>query len=62
MSQGIKVNCIIPERIATPMRTANLGIEYLEFLLEAERVVKVSLKVLSYAKTGIVVDVRKDGR
>ncbi|GAA0800804.1 hypothetical protein [Psychrobacter piscatorii] len=44
------------------MRTANFGIEPLELLLDAEQVARVSLKALSSQKTGIVIDVRKDGR
>lgn len=62
INDGIKVNCINPERTATPMRTANFGIEPLELLLDAEQVAIVSLKALSSQKTGIVIDVRKDGR
>lgn len=62
VSDNIRVNCINPERTATPMRTSNFGIEPPELLLEAEHVARVSLKVLSSKKTGIVVDIRKDGR
>lgn len=62
ISDGIKVNCINPERTATPMRTANFGLEPLELLLDAEHVAKISLKALFSRKTGIVIDVRKDGR
>ena len=62
INDGIKVNCINPERTATPMRTANFGIEPFELLLNAEQVARVSLKALFSQKTGIVIDVRKDGR
>ena len=62
VSDGIRVNCINPERTATPMRTTNFGIEPPELLLSAEDVARVSLKALFSQKTGTVVDVRKDGR
>ncbi|MGP5405687.1 D-ribitol-5-phosphate cytidylyltransferase [Psychrobacter celer] len=62
VGDGIRVNCINPERTATPMRTTNFGIEPAELLLSAEEVARVSLKALFSQKTGIVVDVRKDGR
>ncbi|AQZ99414.1 pyrophosphorylase [Comamonas kerstersii] len=58
----IKVNCINPERTATPMRLKNFGVEPEELLLSAHEVAIVSLNVLLSALTGIIVDVRKDGR
>jgi len=61
-ADGVRVNCINPERTATPMRTANFGVEPPELLLDAKDVAKISLKVLTSNETGIVVDVRKDGR
>ena len=60
--EGIRVTCINPERTATPMRTANFGIEPAELLLSAKEVAMTSLKVLGTKNTGIIVDVRKDGR
>lgn len=60
--EGIRVTCINPERTATPMRTANFGIEPPELLLQAKEVAMTSLKVLGTQNTGIIVDVRKDGR
>ena len=60
--EGIRVTCINPERTATPMRTANFGVEPVELLLSAEQVALTSLKVLGTKSTGIIVDVRKDGR
>jgi 2-C-methyl-D-erythritol 4-phosphate cytidylyltransferase len=60
-SFNIKVNCINPERTHTPMRTLNFGEEDKSLLLSAEEVAKTSLKVLIGDKTGIVVDIRKDG-
>lgn len=62
VNDGIRINCINPERTATPMRTSNFGVEPPELLLSAEEVARVSLKALFSQKTGIVVDVRKDGR
>lgn len=62
INDGIKVNCINPERTATPMRTTNFGIEPADLLLSAEEVARVSLKALFSQKTGIVIDIRKDGR
>lgn len=60
--EGIRVTCINPERTATPMRTANFGVEPSELLLSAQDVALTSLKVLGTQNTGIIVDVRKDGR
>ena len=60
--EGIRVTCINPERTATPMRTANFGVEPADLLLSAEQVALTSLKVLGTKNTGIIVDVRKDGR
>lgn len=59
---GIRVNCINPERTKTPMRTVNFGIEDSSLLLEADEVAKTSLATLLNKKTGIIIDVRKDGR
>lgn len=61
-NDNIQVNCINPERTATPMRTANFGNEPSELLLSPKDVALISLKVLGSRKTGLIVDVRKDGR
>ncbi|HCD5749943.1 TPA: SDR family NAD(P)-dependent oxidoreductase, partial [Escherichia coli] len=61
-SENIKVNCINPERTATPMRTINFGIEPAELLLDPRDVALTSLKVLGADSTGLIIDVRKDGR
>ncbi len=61
-NENIRVTCINPERTATPMRTANFGIEPPGLLLSAQEVALASLKVLGTQNTGIIVDVRKDGR
>ncbi|HFX4530844.1 TPA: D-ribitol-5-phosphate cytidylyltransferase, partial [Escherichia coli] len=51
-SENIKVNCINPERTATPMRTINFGIEPAELLLDPRDVALTSLKVLGADSTG----------
>ncbi|HFM4089902.1 TPA: D-ribitol-5-phosphate cytidylyltransferase [Escherichia coli] len=61
-SENIKVNCINPERTATPMRTINFGIEPAELLLDPRDVALTILKVLGADSTGLIIDVRKDGR
>jgi len=56
----IRVNCINPERTATPMRLANFGLETPETLLDPKDVALKTLAVLGTHDTGIVVDIRKD--
>ncbi|EJD0100583.1 bifunctional cytidylyltransferase/SDR family oxidoreductase, partial [Escherichia coli] len=56
-SENIKVNCINPERTATPMRTINFGIEPAELLLDPRDVALTSLKVLGADSTGLIIDV-----
>ena len=55
---GIKINCINPQRTKTPMRTANFGIEDEKTLLKSEDVAKVSLKTLLSNFSGEVVDIK----
>jgi len=59
MNSGIRVNCINPERTATPMRIKNFGIEDPETLLDAEEVAYVSLNTLMSDVSGQIVDVKK---
>jgi 2-C-methyl-D-erythritol 4-phosphate cytidylyltransferase len=61
MDQGIRVNCINPERTRTPMRVRNFGVEPADSLLSAERVADVSVRVLTARMTGHVIDVRRPG-
>ncbi len=61
-NSNIKVNCINPERTKTPMRTKNFGKEDESLLLDADDVAHVSLATLLSNKTGLIVDIRKDGR
>lgn len=55
---GIKINCINPQRTKTPMRTANFGMEDEKTLLKSEDVAKVSLKTLLSNFSGEVVDIK----
>ncbi|MFC0864966.1 SDR family NAD(P)-dependent oxidoreductase [Sphaerimonospora cavernae] len=55
---GVRVNCVNPERTATPMRLRAFGDEPATTLLSAEAVARTSLDVLLSRLTGQVVDVR----
>jgi len=55
---GVKVNCLNPERTATPMRVQNFGYEPPESLLTAGEVAEASLAVLVSGRSGHIVDVR----
>ncbi len=57
---GIKINCINPERTKTPMRQRNFGIEPDETLLMPERVAEATLRTLASDCTGQVIDVRRE--
>jgi 2-C-methyl-D-erythritol 4-phosphate cytidylyltransferase len=57
---GVRVNCINPERTATPMRTKAFGQEPADTLLESEAVARTSLDVLVSDLTGHVIDVRRE--
>lgn len=56
---GVRVNCVNPERTATPMRTKAFGEEPPGSLLASEVVARASLDVLTSGQTGHIVDVRK---
>lgn len=56
---GIRVNCINPERTATPMRVKAFGQEDSETLLESSVVAAGSLETLLLNNSGEVVDIRK---
>lgn len=58
-TDGIRVNCINPERTKTPMRLRNFGIEPDESLLTAEAVAEATVSALAAQFTGQVVDVRR---
>ncbi len=59
-SEGVRVNCINPERTATPMRTKAFGQEPADSLLESEAVARTSLDVMVSRFTGHVIDVRRE--
>ncbi|MEU7567477.1 bifunctional cytidylyltransferase/SDR family oxidoreductase [Streptomyces fradiae] len=58
-ADGIRVNCVNPERTATPMRTKAFGREPAGTLLSSEAVARTSLDVLLSELTGHVIDVRQ---
>lgn len=58
-ADGVRVNCVNPERTATPMRTRAFGREPRGSLLSSEAVARTSLDVLLSELTGHVVDVRQ---
>jgi ribitol-5-phosphate 2-dehydrogenase (NADP+) / D-ribitol-5-phosphate cytidylyltransferase len=58
-ADGVRVNCINPERTATPMRTKAFGVEPAETLLSSKAVALTSLDVLLSQLTGNVIDVRR---
>lgn len=55
---GIRINCINPQRTKTPMRIANFGIEPEETLLKSEEVARVSMETLLSNFSGEVVDIK----
>lgn len=57
-SKGVRVNCINPERTATPMRTKAFGQEDPAKLLKPEKVAEVSIDALISDLTGQVFEVR----
>lgn len=57
---GVKINCICPERTATPMRFENFGKEPNGSLCPVEKVAEVSLNTLLGNFSGQIIDVRKD--
>ncbi len=54
----VRINCINPQRTATPMRAAAFGSEPEETLLDPDRVARVTLRVLDSPLTGQVINVR----
>ena len=57
---GVRVNCINPERTGTPMRTKAFGEEPPESLLDSVEVARRSLDMLISGETGQIIDIRKD--
>ncbi len=62
IEDGIRVNCINPERTKTPMRVHNFGLEPDDTLLSAEVVADSSMRALASPATGHILDVRRDAR
>jgi 2-C-methyl-D-erythritol 4-phosphate cytidylyltransferase len=58
-TDGVRVNCINPERTGTPMRTKAFGYEPPESLLDSMSVARASLDTLLSEGTGHVIDLRK---
>ncbi|QIP86522.1 bifunctional cytidylyltransferase/SDR family oxidoreductase [Streptomyces sp. Tu 2975] len=58
-ADGVRVNCVNPERTATPMRTKAFGVEPAGSLLSSEAVARTSLDVLLSELNGHVIDVRQ---
>jgi 2-C-methyl-D-erythritol 4-phosphate cytidylyltransferase len=56
----VRVNCVNPERTATPMRTRAFGEEPPGTLLDSGEVARRSIDVLVSGETGLIVDVRRD--
>ncbi|MDE0547324.1 bifunctional cytidylyltransferase/SDR family oxidoreductase [Microbacterium sp. C7(2022)] len=54
---GVRINCINPQRTATPMRTSAFGDEPPETLLDPEDVAQVTLEVVGSDFTGQIVTV-----
>ena len=58
-ADGVRVNCINPERTGTPMRTKAFGDEPPESLLQSSAVARASLDTLLSGGTGHVIDLRR---
>jgi len=58
-ADGVRVNCINPERTGTPMRTRAFGKESSESLLTSTAVALASIDTLLSGETGHVYDLRK---
>ena len=56
---NVRINVIVPERTATPMRFENFGLEPPETLLDPRTVALVSLEVLTMRTTGGIFEVKK---
>jgi 2-C-methyl-D-erythritol 4-phosphate cytidylyltransferase len=58
-ASGVRINCVNPERTATPMRTKAFGEEPGDSLLDSMSVARASLDILVSGQTGHIIDVRK---
>jgi 2-C-methyl-D-erythritol 4-phosphate cytidylyltransferase len=59
---GVRINCVNPERTATPMRTKAFGQEPAGTLLTSQAVAETSLDVLISTWTGHIIDVRREDK
>ena len=57
---GVRINCINPERTQTPMRAKAFGEEPAGSLLSSDKVARTSVDVLLSDLTGHVIDVRRE--
>lgn len=57
--EGVRINCINPERTRTPMRLHSFGIEPAGSLLEPDIVAIATVNTLCSKSTGEVIDVRR---
>jgi 2-C-methyl-D-erythritol 4-phosphate cytidylyltransferase len=60
VGDGIRVNCVNPERTSTPMRSRAFGDEPAGTLLESVEVARQSLAVLLSGQTGHIIDIRRE--
>ncbi len=58
-ADGVRINCVNPERTATPMRARAFGQEPSDSLLDSAAVARTSLDVLLAPHTGQIVEIRK---
>ena len=56
---GVRVNCVNPERTGTPMRSKAFGQEPADTLLDSRTVARAALRVMLSPQTGYVIDVRR---
>jgi 2-C-methyl-D-erythritol 4-phosphate cytidylyltransferase len=56
----IRVNCVNPERTATPMRSSAFGLEPENSLLSSRAVAEIAVGVVTSAWTGSIVDARRE--
>jgi 2-C-methyl-D-erythritol 4-phosphate cytidylyltransferase len=59
-ADGVRVNCVNPERTGTPMRTKAFGAEPAGTLLSSIEVARQSLDVLLSGQTGHIIDIRRE--
>lgn len=58
--EGIRVNCVVPERTATPMRRQNFGLEDPSTLLDPREVAEKTLQLFLGDETGVILEIKKE--